>query len=62
MTLITLHPEVEKFLNQESTIYTDSSGVEAYIVNNIMYVKTNEKGVYSVTYLSNPPEEDTFIN
>lgn len=62
MTLIKLHPEVVKFLTECGTVYTDASGIEAFIVNDTMYTETDEKGYYVTTSLVAPPKEDTYEN
>jgi hypothetical protein len=62
MTLINLTPEVVEFLETNSHIHIDETGQVMYIVNNNLYMPTDEEGVFSVTYLEQPPEEDTVIN
>ena len=62
MLLIKLKPEVVEFLEENSNIHIDATGQVMYIVNNNLYMPTDEEGVFSVTYLEQPPEEDTVIN
>ncbi len=63
MSLIKLKPEVVEFLETNSNMHVDhATGQVMYIVNNSLYMPTDEEGIFSVTYLEQPPEEDTVIN
>ncbi len=53
VTLLTvkLHEEVIKFLETAGTVQVDEDGITSYVVNNTMYVETNEPGLYLTMFI-----------
>ena len=48
---VKLHEEVIKFLETYGTVQIDEDGIKSYIVNNTMYVETNEPGLYLTMFI-----------
>ena len=51
MTLIKLHPEVVKFLEETGTVFRYGNAEKGYQVNRTLYKETDEKGIYTISFI-----------
>jgi hypothetical protein len=51
VVLTGLCKEVVNFLEDTSIVMHDANGVKSYVVNNVRYTQTKNKGVYEINIL-----------